>query len=112
MEKSMSLLVLSPWGADIGFRLGGADVVAISGSNALNGAIANALKSGNIGALAIPEIMEDSISPENRNLLSKRLFPMVVFYPIAKEWKASEVSETEIEEIIYRAVGYRMRIKT
>ena len=112
MDKSMSLLVLSPWGADIGFRLGGADVIAVSGSNTLNEAITTAFKNRKIGVLAIPEMMQDLISTDNLNMLSKRVFPMIVFYPLAKEWKAQEISETEIEEIVYRAIGYRMRIKT
>jgi len=112
VDKSMSLLVLSPWGADIGFRLGGADVIPVSGSNSLNEAISTAFNNQKIGVLAIPEIMQEMISADNLSIFSKRIFPMVVFYPLAKEWKAQEISESEIEEIVYRAIGYRMRIKT
>ncbi len=109
-ESVLSLLIFAPWGIDIGFRLGGARVKIVD-SDSLNTEIENAIESGDIGVLAMPESMRGVVSSKNRKRLLKELFPLSVYYPFPEDWEAPEEVESGLEETVSRAIGYRLRIK-
>lgn len=111
METKTSLLVLAGWGHDLGFRLGGAPVLAVSDQNSLNHEIEKALQKREPAVLAIAEQMKKWVTDKNLKALARTMFPLVVYYPYPEEWAPEEEAEEAIAEIVQTAIGYRLRIK-
>ena len=107
----MRLLVVAPWGIDIGFRLGGAQVAVAPDAAALNETLARALAEKETGVIALPEQMRDWISEPLRGILGRTAFPLAVFYRFPGEWAGVEEPADEAAEIVQRAIGYRLKIK-
>lgn len=110
MSKAMELLVVAPWGQDIGFRLGGARVAIAANADALNDVLARALAEKETGVVALPEAMREWISEPLRKTLAAATFPLMIFYRFPGEWAGGEEPAGEAAEIIQRAIGYRLRI--
>ncbi len=106
-----SLLILAPWGQDIGFRLGGTEVKHFTDSDSLNREIEIVLQEGEVGVLALPEGTQTWISENNGKALEKTLFPLIVHYHCPGEWETPMGAEEEVAEIVRRAIGYRLRIR-
>lgn len=111
METKKSFLVLTPPGVNEGFRLGGAPVARVFDEASLNGAIETAIEKGEVGILAVPEDMRELISDKNRKSLQRSVFPLVVFYGYPSKWEEPFEIEEEVEMMVERAVGYRLRIR-
>lgn len=109
--KPMRLLVVAPWGIDLGFRLGGAHVAVAADAAALNETLARALAENETGVIALPEPMREWISEPLRKMLRRAAFPLTVFYRFPGEWAGVEEPAGEAAEIIQRAIGYRLKIK-
>ncbi|MFQ5431662.1 MAG: hypothetical protein ACE5EN_04050 [Nitrospinota bacterium] len=111
MQTKTSLVVLAGWEYDLGFRLGGAPVRAISDKKSLNLEIEQAVKNGEPAVLAMPEFMKIWITEKNMKTIGRAMFPLVVYYPYPEEWAPEEEAEETIEKIVQAAIGYRLRIK-
>lgn len=111
MTAGMKLLVIAPWGRDIGFRLAGARVEIAPDEDSLNAGLAEAIKGGKTAVIALPESMRDWISPDTQRLLGQGIFPLLSFYRFPDEWPAAADAGEEVAELARRAIGYRLRIK-
>lgn len=111
MTKTMSLLVIAPWGQDVGFRLGGARVTIAPDEETLNGELEEAIARGDTGVVAVPETMREWISAHNQRLLARNPFPLLAFYHFPDEWRSAEDAGEEIAELARRAIGYRLKIR-
>ena len=111
MKNPMRLMIVAPWGSDIGFRLGGAHVAMAATAEELNETLARALAEKETGVLALPEQMREWISEPLRKALGQAAFPITVFYRLSGEWTGAEEQAGEAAEIIQRAIGYRLKIK-
>ncbi|MBI5636452.1 MAG: hypothetical protein HZA03_00615 [Nitrospinae bacterium] len=111
MNKPMKLLVVAPWGHDLGFRLGGAHVAIAADREALNKTLARALAEKETGVVALPEQMREWIAEPLRKTLAAAAFPLTVFYRFPGEWAGAEEPADEAAEIIQRAIGYHLKIK-
>ncbi len=110
-ETKLSLLVIAPWGLDLGFRLGGAQVKNVSGEGSLNREIELALKKKEVGILAIPEPMKDWISKLNIKIIDQSMFPVIVYYRLPEDVELVPETEKEVADIIQRAIGFRLKIR-
>tara|TARA_B100001964_G_scaffold132569_1_gene146422 strand:- start:4529 stop:4879 length:351 start_codon:yes stop_codon:yes gene_type:complete len=114
MEKSetkLSLLVLAPWGLDLGFRLGGAQVKNVSGKDSLNREIEWVFNKKEVGILAMPEPMKDWINKSNIKIIGQSIFPVIVYYRLPEDIELVPESEEEVADIVQRAIGFRLKIK-
>ncbi len=111
MKNPMRLLVVAPWGTDVGFRLGGAPVVLAATPAALNETLAEVLAENETGVVALPEQLREWISEPVRKALEQAVFPITVFYRFPGEWPGREEPADEADEIVQRAIGYRLKIK-
>lgn len=107
----MQLMIVAPWGDDIGFRLGGARVAIAATPETLNETLTRALAEKETGVVALPERMREWISDPVRKALGQTTFPITVFYHFPGEWPGGEDTDGEAAEIIQRAIGYRLKIK-
>ncbi len=110
-ETKLSLLVIAPWGLDLGFRLGGAQVKNVSGEGSLNREIEWAFKKKEVGILAIPEPMKDWFNKPNIKIIDQSMFPVIVYYRLPEDIELVPESEEEVADIVQRAIGFRLKIK-
>lgn len=111
MNNPMQLMIVAPWGDDIGFRLGGARVVIAATPETLNETLTRALTEKETGVVALPEQMREWISGPVRKALGQVTFPITVFYRFPGEWPSGAEPAGEAAEIIQHAIGYRLKIK-
>lgn len=111
MQTKTSLLVLASWEHDLGFRLGGAPVKAVSDKKSLNYHIEQAVQKGELAVLAMPDRMKTWITDKNMKAIARAMFPLVIYYPYPEEWELAEEAEEAIAEMVQAAIGYRLRIK-
>ncbi|MBI4666308.1 MAG: hypothetical protein HY751_07870 [Nitrospinae bacterium] len=109
--KPMTIKVVSYWGQEAGFRLAGAEVVPVTGAEALNGEIEKILAEGGVGVLAIPAQMEEWITDRNQKALRKSVTPLLARYEYPGQWRFTGEAEDMADWLTFRAIGYHMRIK-
>lgn len=111
MSQTKIFKVISHWGQEAGFRLGGAQVSAVSGKEGLNAEIERVLEEKAVGILAIPKDMEDWISDKNRKALKQSQFPLLARYTFPEKWSLAPEAELFTEEMVFRAIGFHIRIR-
>lgn len=110
-ETKLSLAVIAPWGLDQGFRLGGASVKTVSNEDSLNRKIELIYQKQDTGILAIPETMKDWINEMNMKIIEKSLFPVIVYYRYPGDEELVPEPEEEVDEVVERAIGFRLKIR-
>jgi vacuolar-type H+-ATPase subunit F/Vma7 len=111
MDQTKTFKIISHWGQETGFRLGGAQVTAVSNKEGLNSEIEQILKEKAVGILAIPRDMEDWLSEKNKKALKQSLFPLLARYTFPQKWSLATEAELFTEEMVFRAMGFHIRIK-
>ncbi len=111
MNREMSLLVIAPWGQQIGFLLGGARVRIATDAESLNAELKQVLEKKEVGIVALPESMRSWIYDKHRRAIAKAVFPLLAFYQFPEKWVAPEKAEEQVAEIVQRAIGYHLRIQ-
>ncbi len=66
MKNIRRFAILAPWGEEVGFRLGGAATVAVTGPERFNEELARMIDGGEIGMIALPVAWDEWIDDENR----------------------------------------------
>lgn len=111
MNQTKNFKIISRWGEETGFRLGGAQVAAVATPEALNKEIEDILEKREVGILAIPRDMEGWISEQNKKNLKRALTPLLARYSYPEEWRLAPEAEQFTEEMVFRAIGFHIRIK-
>ena len=111
MSLPRTFKALSHEGQETGFRLGGAQVAVIPDKAALNKEIEQVLEEKGVGILAIPEDMEDWITEKNRKALKRAKMPLLARYAYPAKWEPSPEADKFTEGMVFRSIGYHMRIK-
>lgn len=110
-EKKLSLIVISPWELDQGFRLGGASVKTVSNEDSLNLELEQVYENQEAGILAIPESMKEWINDRNTKIIEKSVFPVVVYYRYPGDDELVPEPEEEVSGLVERAIGFRLKIR-
>lgn len=103
--------VITPWGPETGFRLGGAQVVIATDKESLNEEMGKILKEKETGILAIPAHMEKWISEKNQKTMKQTKTLLLVRYTFPEQWQFASEADRFTEEMVFRAIGYHLRIK-
>lgn len=111
MNQTKAFKIISHWGQETGFRLGGAQVTAVATPEAFNQEIEGILKEGETGILTIPKDMEDWLSEKNRKSLKRAMTPLLARYTYPEEWRLAPEADQFTEEMVFRAIGFHIRIK-
>ncbi len=111
MSLPRTFKVLSHEGQETGFRLGGAQVVVIQDQQAMNKEIEQTLETKEVGILAIPEDMEGWITEKSRKALKRAKMPLLARYTYPAKWKPAPEADKFTEGMVFRSIGYHMRIK-
>lgn len=91
--------------------MGGAKVTAVSNKEALNREIEETLEEKEVGILAIPEDMEGWISEKNKKALKREKSLLLSRYTYPEQWGLAPEALQFTDEMVFRAIGYHIRIK-
>ncbi|MDH5677420.1 MAG: V-type ATP synthase subunit F [Nitrospinota bacterium] len=111
MSQARIMRVVCRWGQEAGFRLGGAQAVAINTPEQLNKILEQAIREKEVGILAMPEEMEPWISRRNLASLKRSVLPILARYRYPEMWNVSPEAEKYTEQMAFRAIGFHFRIK-
>jgi len=111
MNQVKTMKVVCRWGQEAGFRLGGAQTIAVNTPDQLNQALEAAIREKDVGILAMPEEMERWISRHNHAALKRSVLPILARYRYPEIWDVSPEADKYTEEMAFRAIGFHFRIK-
>lgn len=111
MAGTKTFMAICHWGHEIGFRLGGARVATVAGSEEFNELLEQIISEQNVGILAIAADMEEWISEKNKKALARSITPFLARYSYPEKWRMPEAADIYAEQMAFRASGFHFRIK-
>lgn len=99
-----------PKGQGIGFTLAGVRVREIPAIVDAGNALAEELDNEHNGVILIDEAMIAALSSKLRKRVDESTVPLIVGIPVITEWEYVHDRRDVIENIIRRAVGYRIKL--
>lgn len=111
MKNVRRFVVITRWGEETGFRLGGATTIPVAGPERFNEELARLIDGGEVGMIGLSMALEEWIDDDNRRRLARSKAPLIARFRYPEAWSQATTAVGETEDIAFRATGFHFRIR-
>ena len=104
-----SVTAILPAGQGIGFSMAGVRVLEASDRTQAHEMLGREMDDGTNGIILIDESFAVELPPRLEKRIEEKAIPLIVHIPVITRWEAIRPRDEIINDIIQRAVGYRIK---
>ncbi len=105
-----NVVAIVPRGLGVGFKIAGVRVVETADENDAIETLITEMDNNENGLILIAEKYIRGIPRKLQKKVDESTVPLVVSVPIVSQWEYIHDQDERFEEIIHRAIGYRIKI--
>lgn len=106
-----SLVLVTDENMADGFRLAGAQVYPVEGSEGVNNTIKRLIDDKNVGIIAVNKRFMEKIDKKIISVVERGTRPIIVPIPDILDMSAKESKSTYISSLVQRAIGFKIELK-
>ena len=105
-----NVLAIVPRGQGIGFNIAGVRVCEAADKSDAIETLISEMDNDENGLILIDEMYMEGIPQKLQKKVDESTVPLVVSVPIVSQWEYIHDQDERFEQIIHRAIGYRIKI--